>query len=402
VRRDPARKLKRERLRRLAEERLELPLEETSGGRIELCSPTAERPFVRQYVPDARAAEPARLRAAGVLDWREVGPTEVPLEDVADRIICADAEAALRRLPAESVTCVITSPPYWNNVDYGVAGQIGFAPARGALTPALSRGERGAADGPEGPSSADPALCSYEEYLDQLLLVWRECERVLEPNGKLCINAPIMPVPKSVLPDQHTRHLKNLANDIEATILPRLSLERFSLYVWQKQTTEKVFGSYPYPPNLFEQNTIEFINVLVKPGPPRRRPAEAKEAGRLTDRQWMNLTRQVWPLFPEDIRRAQHPAPFPEALANRLVALYTFPAVEGVYAGDVVLDPFCGTGATCVAARRLGRRSIGVDLCADFCLAAAERIVGARPDGSVCLVDPQRPRRRPSAGSAQR
>ena len=99
----------------------------------------------------------------------------------------------------------------------------------------------------------------------ELLEVWRECERVLLPNGKLCINTPILPIPKAVMPDQHTRHLKNLNNDIEATILTQLSLERFSLYIWQKQTTEKMFGSYPHPPNIFEQNTVEFINVLVKP-----------------------------------------------------------------------------------------------------------------------------------------
>ncbi len=220
-----------------------------------------------------------------------------------------------------------------------------------------------------------------------------------------------MPVPKSVLPEQHTRHLKNLTNDIEATILANLSVERFSLYVWQKQTTEKVFGSYPYPPNIFEQNTSEFINVLVKPGQPRKRPPQVKEASRLSERQWINLTRQVWLLFPEDIRRARHPAPFPEALPNRLIAMYTFGAVAGSepvgaangrdavtsaeeHAGDIVVDPFCGTGATCVAAKRLQRRFVGIDLCPDFCLVAARRIAAAEPDGEVFLVDPSRPRRR--------
>ena len=215
---------------------------------------------------------------------------------------------------------------------------------------------------------------------------------MLIPNGKLCINTPILPIPKAVMPEQHTRHLKNLNNDIEATILRELALERFSLYIWQKQTTEKMFGSYPFPPNLFEQNTTEFISVYVKPGQPRRLPAEVKEASRLTEAQWLNLTRQIWHLYPEDIRRAGHPAPFPEALANRLIAMYTFAAAEG-FEGDTVLDPFSGTGATCVAAKRLGRRAIGIDMSPDFCLLAAERLAEAERDGRVFICLPDRPSR---------
>jgi len=331
-----------------------------SEPRVQLLSPTPDQPFMRRYVPSE--ADAARLGRSGVLDWRH-HPPAAPLasvDGVADHIICADAEAALSLLPEASVACIITSPPYWNFVDYGVEGQIGAG--------------------------------SYESYLEELLRVWCACERVLQPNGKLCINTPILPIPKAVMSEQHTRHLKNLSNDIETTLLGHLSLERFSLYVWQKQTTEKMFGSYPYPPNLFEQNTIEFINVFVKPGRPRVLPAEVKEASRLTETQWLNLTRQVWHLYPEDIRRAQHPAPFPEALANRLIALYTFAgAPEHGFPGDIVLDPFNGTGATCVAARRLGRPYIGIDLAPDFCVEAAKRLERTEYDGRIFICLPDRP-----------
>ncbi|HPA47565.1 MAG TPA: site-specific DNA-methyltransferase, partial [bacterium] len=223
---------------------------------------------------------------------------------------------------------------------------------------------------------------------DQLLKVWAQCERVLVPNGKLCINTPIMPISKSVLGDRHTRQIKNLSADIEATILSSLTLERFSLFVWQKQTTEKMFGSYPYPPNLYEQNTIEFISVFVKDGPPRRIPAAVKEASRLTETEWMDLTRQVWYLYPEDVQRASHPAPFPQSLPNRLIALYTFRAYQDEntrFSGDIVLDPFCGTGATCIAAKRLGRRWIGIDNNPDFCIEAARRVTDAEYDGRIFL-----------------
>jgi DNA modification methylase len=338
----------------------------TAGPRVELRLPSPEEPFLRRYVPPDSDVE-ALLGESDVLDWRRASPTQQvgDVSDVANRIICADAGSALRRLPDRAVACIITSPPYWNFVDYGLDAQIGAGP--------------------------------YEDYLVELLGVWRECERVLLPNGKLCINTPILPIPKAVMPEQHTRHLKNLNNDIEATILRELSLQRFSLYVWQKQTTEKMFGSYPYPPNIFEQNTIEFINVFVKPGKPRVLPAAVKEASRLTEQQWLNLTRQVWHIYPEDVRRARHPAPFPEALANRLIAMYTFGAARtegGGFPGDIVLDPFNGTGAACVAAKRLGRRYIGIDLSPDFSVAAAERLRRAKRDDRIFLCRTDRPSKR--------
>jgi len=323
---------------------------------------------MRRFVPAGEDVE-AALAASRVIDWRRDPPVAAlaSLDALANRIICADAHEAMSRLPEASVDCVITSPPYWSFVDYGMSGQIGSG--------------------------------GYEAYLADLLRVWKQCERVLRPNGKLCINTPILPVPKAVMPEPHTRQLLNLSNDIEATILGQLSLRRFSLYIWQKQTTEKMFGSYPYPPNLYEQNTVEFINVFVKPGRPRRLPATVKEASRLTDHQWLNLTRQVWHMYPEDIRRARHPAPFPEALPNRLIAMYTFAAVPD-FPGDLVLDPFNGTGATCAAAKRLGRRYLGIDLSPHFCLTAAERLRGARRDDRIFLCHADRPSRRSADSQA--
>jgi DNA modification methylase len=241
-------------------------------------------------------------------------------------------------------------------VDYGVEGQIGQS--------------------------------SYERYLDDLLDVWVEAERVLVPNGKLCINTPIVPVPKKVDNSTHTRVLKNLNNDIEFTILTRgrCSLQRYSLFIWQKQTSVKMFGSYPYPPNLYEDNTIEFINVYVKPGKPRSLPKTVKEGSKLTQEQWLNLTMQIWPIYPEDVSRTGgHPAPFPVKLPQRLTLMYTFAAVPAVgFPGDVVLDMFAGTGATCLAAKSTGRRFIGIDLNPEYCAFARDRLgLGDLPSADI-------------------
>ena len=262
-----------------------------------------------------------------------------------DRIVCADAHDALRGLPDECVALAVTSPPYWNVVDYGIEGQIGQT--------------------------------SYGDYLDEMMSVWRETQRVLIPNGKLAIVTPVMPIPKSQIGDQHTRHLKNIASDIEASILRELpGLHRFSLFVWKKQTTTKMFGSYPYPPNIYEDNTIEFINVYVKDGAPPPIAKAAKEPSKLTQAEWRNLSMQIWPMYPEDVKRTGgHPAPFPTVLPQRLAMMYSFAKAPAAgFGGDLVLDMFNGTGATTLAAKATGRRWLGIDLNPDFCEYAENRL----------------------------
>lgn len=259
-------------------------------------------------------------------------------------IVLGDSVQVLKQVPDESVQLIITSPPYWNLVDYGFKSQIGQS--------------------------------SYIEYLQNLLEVWRECERILCPNGKMCINVPIVPIPKKDAPDSHTREIKNLANDIEYTVLSSLKLARFSLYIWQKQTTVKMFGSYPYPPNLFENNTIEFINVYVKPGKPRKLSQKIKDDNKLEQDEWLDLTRQIWWIYPEDIQRdGGHPAPFPILLPLRLIKMFSFGAVQSEhFDGDIILDPFCGSGTTCAAAKTLGRRYIGIDGSRKYVIGSKERL----------------------------
>ncbi|MCD6328368.1 site-specific DNA-methyltransferase [bacterium] len=265
--------------------------------------------------------------------------------DSINEIINDDALRALKRLPDECIALAVTSPPYWNVKDYGVDGQVGQS--------------------------------DYARYIEDLVPIWRETLRILIPNGKLAIVAPIMPLPKSVSNTQHTRHLKNIASDIEQSILAGMKgLNRYSVFIWQKQTSVKMFGSYPYPPNIFEDNTIEFINVLVKDGKPVGLPREAKEASKLTQEQWRNLAMQVWPIYPEDVKRAGgHPAPFPVVLPLRLMLMYTFRKDPSVgFSGDIVLDMFSGSGSTCVAANSAGRNFIGIDLNPSYCQIARMRI----------------------------
>jgi modification methylase len=275
-----------------------------------------------------------------------------PLGAFVGRLIAGHAAAVMADLPPGSIDLIITSPPYWTAVEY------------------------------EG---GKPAWQSYGDYLADLQTVWTQCARVLRPNGKLCINAPIMPIPKAAI-RQHTRHLKNIASDIEHTLLKNTDLERYALFVWQKQTSKMMFGSYPYPGNLIENNTIEFINVYVKPGTPPKFSRGVKRVNALSRAEWLDLTQQVWFMYPEDVRRGgSHPAPFPQKLPGRLMRLYSYGAAAD-FPGEIVLDPFAGTGTTCAVAKSMSRRFIGIDVNKAYVEIARRKVRDALAGEPLLLV----------------
>ncbi len=272
--------------------------------------------------------------------------------DLVNRLHCGHAARVMADWPSNFVDLIVTSPPYWTAVEY------------------------------EDQADTWP---TYDEYLADMTSVWRECERVLRPNGKLCINSPIMPVPKAIV-EQHTRHVKNIAFDLDNQIITKTDLERFSVFIWQKQTSKLMFGSYPFPGNILENNTIEFVNVYVKGGKPPKFDPAVKEANKLTRTEWLDLTQQVWFIYPEDVKREEgHPAPFPVKLPARLMKLYTFGSYHD-FSGEIVLDPFVGTGTTCVVAKSMGRRWIGIDIAQTYLDYAERNINSAKPYEPLLLV----------------
>jgi hypothetical protein len=186
---------------------------------------------------------------------------------------------------------------------------------------------------------------------------------------------------------QDTRVLKDVAGDIGRGILAGTDLRLYDQFIWQKQTTERMFGVYPYPGHNYANNTVEFITVYVRLGKNKVAPA-VKAANRMPDALHLNLTQQVWFMMPTKINRDRvkdHPSPFPEALPARLIRLYTFGAIVGPrleeFAGEIVVDPFVGTGTTCVAAKRMRRRFIGIDRVKRYVATARERLARAAVDG---------------------
>lgn len=125
------------------------------------------------------------------------------------------------------------------------------------------------------------------------------------------------------------------------------------------------FLGKPYEPNAIIKNDIEYILMQRKPGGYRKPTEEQRELSKISKENFQMWFQQFWTLSGASTRK--HPAPFPLELASRLVKMFSFQ-------GDIVLDPFVGSGTTMVAALQSGRNSIGVDIDASYCKMATLRL----------------------------
>lgn len=229
-------------------------------------------------------------------------------------------------IKSSSVNLVVTSPPYGNLKDYKTEGQIGQGNA-------------------------------YQDYLRELEKVWKECIRVLTPDGKLCIN--IMPLFESGADTKFNRRVTRLViDDLINYIESSNEMFLLSLFIWDKRKIARFssFGSYPYPTNIFSTYPYEWIIVFCKEGVRKPVDNKIKELSKLSHKEWADWAiNSFWEMQPAKAKSEKHPAPFPKELPFRLIKLFSF-------YGDTVLDPFMGTGTTAEAAIELGRNVIGFEI----------------------------------------
>ncbi|HIG02855.1 MAG TPA: site-specific DNA-methyltransferase [Candidatus Poseidoniales archaeon] len=252
-------------------------------------------------------------------------PLPIELED---SVICGDSRNLLQ-IPNNSVHLMVTSPPYNASKEY------------------------------------DQNL-GLTEYLSLLRDVFAECYRVLVPGGRAVINVanlgrkPYIPLSSHV----------NL-------IMTELGFLQRGEVIWDKSASAGVscaWGSFASASNPCLRDVHEYILIFSKGGYklPREKSERDVRQNTIDRKEFVELTKSIWRFPTVSAKRVGHPAPFPTELPRRCIEMYTF-------TGDVVLDPFLGSGSTAIAAVECGRKFIGVDLSREYCDLAEQRIAQAEP-----------------------
>lgn len=217
-------------------------------------------------------------------------------------------------------------------------------------------------------------IADYDRFHDELEKVWQHCFRVLVPGGRLvCVVGDVC-----LSRRKHGRHMVMPMHADIVVRCRRIGFDNLSPIFWYKISNASYevengssFLGKPYEPNAIIKNDVEFILMLRKPGGYRQPTDEQRKASKLTEEEHQRWFQQVWNNVPGESTR-DHPAPFPEELAYRLVRMFSF-------VGDTVLDPFMGLATTLVAAARCGRNGIGVEVEASYTRKATARLEAAFP-----------------------
>lgn len=308
-------------------------------------------PGVRTSEDTLEEALPANIRALYDEDEQKAIPRIAK-----DKEMIRVAEERARALPSchlltqgdsrridniadESVQLVVTSPPYWTLKRYlTYDGQLG-------------------------------ELEDYETFLEALDEVWRNVYRVLSPGGRLII----------VVGDvclSRRRFGRHVVFPLHASIQEHcrtVGFDNLAPIIWHKISNSKLeakgngtsFLGKPYEPNAIIKNDIEYILFQRKPGGYRKPSAAMRGLSAISEKDHRDWFQQIWFLGGASTR--QHPAPYPLALAERLIRMFSF-------VGDVVLDPFVGTGTTSLAAAKWGRNSVGVEVEPTYYTMALKRL----------------------------
>ena len=285
--------------------------------------------------------------------------SEVAAGRAVDKLLVGDARQ-MDEVPDSSVALVVTSPPYFAGKKYEQSLGQGGVPA------------------------------TYLDYLQMLRDVFAECARKLEPGGRIAVNVANL----------GRRPYRSLSADVIGILQDDLRLLLRGEIVWMKQRGSSgscAWGSFQKPANPVLRDLTERVVVASKGRFDRAIPAKARSRrglpseASMTRDDFMEYTLDVWEIPAESATRVKHPAPFPVELPSRLIHMYT-------YRGDLVLDPFAGSGTTAVAAVTSGRHFAGYDLDESYVRLAEARVDQARRQLDE---DPERPEVRVSAEASR-
>lgn len=258
-----------------------------------------------------------------------LGDVVDPPAGIVDQLFHQSSES-MRQIPDSCVALMITSPPYNVGKDY------------------------------------DEDL-DIDEYLGLLQRVFTETHRVIEPGGRVAVNVANLGRKPYIPLNQHV-----------AGLLTEIGFDLRGEIIWQKAKSAGgscAWGSWRSAKNPTLRDLHEYIVVASKGSYARQRAGEDT----IDKDTFLDATVSIWDILPESARRVGHPAPFPVVLPRRLIELYTFK-------GDLVLDPFLGSGSTAVAAVEAGRHFVGYDVSGEYLEIAERRIREARTGSRTITV----------------
>ena len=252
-----------------------------------------------------------------------------------NKIIVGDSEEVLKKLPDNCIDLIFTSPPYNFGLDY-----------------------ENHKDG-----------INWNEYFDKLFRIFKECIRILKYGGRIIVN--VQPLFSDYIPIHH--------------IISNFFIENKLIWkgeiIWEKHNYNckyTAWGSWKSPSNPYLKYTWEFLEIFSKG---TLKHQGKKENADITADEFKKWVYAKWDIAPEyNMKKYGHPAMFPEELAERVIKLFSF-------RGDVVLDPFNGVGTTCVVAKRLGRKYIGIDISEEYCKKAEERLQNVQIQLHFLIMD---------------
>jgi site-specific DNA-methyltransferase (adenine-specific) len=261
---------------------------------------------------------PLPAAPSGVDQPRHGDVPQLVYRDALATLLRGDCARLMQATERVAFDLLVTSPPYSLGVDYGRAGYADDQP--------------------------------YARYLEWVAIWAAALLDASAYGGRACINIPLDSNKggKRAIYADYLRIFQDAGWTYQTSI------------VWNEQNISRrtAWGSWLSPSAPFVTAPVEMIAVFYKGS--FRRPAVDGRRGDITRDEFLAWTLGMWTFAGANPRRVGHPAPFPEELPKRLIKLYSYP-------DDLVLDPFAGSGTTLIAARKLGRRSVGVEISPEFC-----------------------------------
>jgi len=244
--------------------------------------------------------------------------------EFSNQIVCGDSEDILKKLPPNCIDLIFTSPPYNFGIDYQT-------------------------------SDTDDAI-DWHAYFSKLFRVFDECIRVLKYGGRIIVN--IQPLYSDYIPSHH--------------IISNYFIDKGLIWkgeiLWEKNNYNckyTAWGSWKSPSSPYLKYTWEFLEIFCKGSLKKQGDSINADIDADSFKEWVTAK---WSIAPErQMHKFGHPAMFPIELARRTLLLFSF-------RGDTVLDPFAGTGTTCLAAKQNGRHFLGLDISPDYCTTAEARL----------------------------